>query len=391
MSAAFQQTGTPYYARRNDIGEYTIAGEPYPSVTTVLGMAKSEHLLAWAAKMASMKAASHLVQAGVLKLDDGDVNHRKLIEFCQGITDRTITPQQAIAEIADWPVVMREYERYRDFKAKIGSVAHHAAYEFALRGRRPCDDGHVDEYIAGIVHDLRLAHFIDGDRLVAPTEDMLHAIADPARSYCESVWEWIERANPEFEAIGLEAVVYRSRFTMDFSYGGDIETIEFPGYAGTMDWIARFDKNTYKDDWLWEGETSVRVTGDFKTSNALPDSVRMQTEAYSEADAIILIESGEHLPFDRSDCVACAHVGPHPKFSDTVTEFGQLESKTKQLGTTLHSWRKNPVVYAGFLGMCAAYHAGKADKRACKKVKEPAAPKAPTRTTVRPSPLQIAS
>jgi hypothetical protein len=153
-----------------------------------------------------------------------------------------------------------------------------------------------------------------------------------------------------------------------------------------MDWIATFRKSTYKGDWNWE-EDVVRVTGDFKTSNVLPDSVQMQTEAYSEADAIILIESGQHLEFDRSDYVACAHVGPHPMYSGTVNEFGTLESKTKQLGTKLYSWKKDPKVFAGFLGMCAAYHAGNGDTRPIEKQRKPAAPKPPTRTEVRTVPF----
>lgn len=389
MKGVAEQVGTPYYARRDSLGEYTIAGEKYPSVTTILGMQKGEHLLAWAAKQAALKSASHLVQAGVLPIDSLsiDVRHeRVLADFCRDLVSRQITPQEAIKEIANWPVVMREYERYRDFKARIGSVAHHAAYEHALHGKRPVRPGQEMDYIRGIIFDLKLCHYDDKGEYAEPTDAMIEQIAGPAEAYVHSVWEWIEFANPEWDAIGQEAVVYRKAFDITFNYGGEDVTMSFPGYAGTMDWIAEFKKSTYQGEWKWDGDR-IRMTGDFKTSNSLPDSVRMQTEAYSEADAIILIESGEHLTFDRSDYIGCAHIGPHPQFSGTVTEFGVLDSKTKQVGTTLHSWQKNPVVFAGFLGMCAAYHAGNQDARSIEKQRKPAAPKPPSRTEVRAVPF----
>lgn len=387
------------YSKRNVDGLYTVDGLKYPSVTTILGVFLKEYLMFWSAKMASMKCVLPLVQSGVLTLKDltyingrGEVRpDEKLMQFVRDHTERTITKAEAIAEIRNWRMNMKEFERYRDFKASVGSLGHHAFYEYAIRDHKPCSDNELEGWLTGQAWDNEICHYIDEEgNKKPPTDAMLLAVVTPAIAYVHSAWEWIEIAKPKFVNVGLEAVIVKRKFTMSF---GDTE-IEFPGWAGTEDFECELNKSTYGYDWLWEGHDTVQTLGDLKTSNSLPETVREQMAAYNESNDIVIMSdngtSADIIPKEARQFVSCLHVGPHPKYSDTSTEFGELESKTNQLGPKLYSWTRDPITYASFLGKCVSWWGMKHQSAGLDPVNDSLPkPKVYKKTEARPNPFEL--
>ena len=324
-------TEQPYYARRDNDGFYTWQGVKYPSVTTVLGSAPGQYLMAWYGKQAAMKAASHLIQAGIVELNPQDSH---FFEFCSGIVPRSITKEEAVKEIMDWASNMRQAERYRDHKARIGSIVHHYIYKRAL-GLPPSEKDMLDR-LRSIAIELSLFD--------SPSEAMLTEIAVSAHAYVLSAEEWIERAAPEWDMIGQEAVVVRR------------DRVGKSGYAGTTDCIFTIRKRTYERHypWMWEG-VKRKFAGDFKTSNSLAKSLQAQVEAYANADFIGLMATGEEIEIPSSDAIAAIHIGPHPSATEITDEYGTLVSHTKQVGTKMYTWPRNPETFEAFLGLCRWY------------------------------------
>jgi hypothetical protein len=329
------QEETPYYARRNEKGIYVWDGEELPSVTTILGAAPGQHLMLWYAKMAAQKAASHLFQAGI-PIPEGD---EKLADFCASLRPRDLTDDQAHAEVMNWSTVMREAERYRDHKARIGSVTHHAIYEHAIGLRAATDD--LEDYCRNIA--IRILQWTNSrGETVIPTEAMVCEVAHSALPYVLSAFEWIEKAQPDWEMIGQEAVVVRP------------DPGDGSGYAGTVDFTARFNRSTWEKhwDWKWPALDRVQMTGDFKTSNSLAKSVQMQVEAYAHADFIGLISTGEKFDVPNPDAIMALHIGPHASMSDVSDEYGTLESRAKVIGAKPYTWDRSEETFQAFLGLC---------------------------------------
>jgi hypothetical protein len=352
------------FARRDDQGFYTWDGVKYASVTTILGCAPGQHLMAWYGKQAAMKCASHLIQAGIRELSPAD---KSLFDFCTGIVPRTITREAAVDEIMAWERNMRQAERYRDHKARIGSIVHHYIYRHAL-GLRVAKADRLN-HLKGIAIEIGL--------LENPSEDMLTEIAVSADAYVLSADEWIEQAKPEWEMIGQEAVVVRrDRDGQD-------------GYAGTTDCIFTIRKREYEQfyPWVWDG-MKRKFAGDFKTSNSLAKSVQAQVEAYANADFIGLVATGQELEIPGSDGIAAIHIGPHRTASEVMDEYGALTSHTKQIGTKMYTWPRNPVTFEAFLGLCRWYNWEQSVPRPEQSAKkaEPKAPK-PTKTDRRAVPF----
>ena len=331
----------PYYARAGQTDSYIWEGEKYTRVTRILSEAPGQFLMNWYSSQSAMKCASHLYEAGLVSIPEAD---EKLQEFCAGKTPRCITPEQAYVEILAWQMNMREPERYRDAKARIGSVVHHCLYRHAL-GDRISKEDRLD-YLASIVDDLRL--FYDPARPDwTPTQSMVDTVAQASESYFLSAMDWIEKAQPEWEEIGLEAVViHKETFDDDGNSNQD-------QYAGTMDGKCRLLKANYEKWWPWQWEgSSISPRMDFKTSNALPKSVQLQMEAYDRADFIGIVETGETFPIDPSDILGCLHIGPHPSMALVTDEFGTLESRAKQIGCKFHTWPSSEFTWQAFLGLC---------------------------------------
>ena len=334
MSAAVKpvEPETPYYAKRDRAGFYTWEGVQYPSVTTILSEAPGQHLMLWASKMAAMRAASLLVAAGI-KPPEHLAQDDALADFCEG-KDETLTKAEALEKLFSWQHVMRESERYRDFKARIGSVTHHALYENALGVRVPAKD--LEDYLRFVAISLGPGIWKDDDLTFKPSEEQVCELARLAAPYVLSAFEWVELDKPEWEAIGQEAVVISLNH----------------GYAGTKDGRA-----------LLRSVNGVALPEpkvydlDFKTSNSLAKSVRFQVEAYRHADFIGLMATGQTFPIDSSCGVAALHIGPHADHAQVSDEFGTLASKAKIMGAKLWTADGNEEVFNGFLGLLAYYRA----------------------------------
>ena len=329
---------TPYYARPHGGDHYTWAGQKYRRVTGILGEAPGQFLMTWAAKQASLRCAAHLYDAGLVNIPVGD---EELYEFCAGHTPRDITPEQAYVEILAWSKNLRESERYRDFKSRVGSIVHHAFYRHALGDRIPQKD--LVEYLSSFVTELGL--FRDPARPeFVPTKSMIETLAVAAESYTLSVFEWIEKAQPEFEEIGLEAVIVH--------YGTEEEDY-LDAYAGATDAKFTLEKTKYEKhfDWIWEGN-KIKPRADLKSSNTLPKSVILQVTAYDHGDIIGIVETGEEFELEPSDIIGCLHAGPHESRSVVTDEFGSLESRAKQVGCKFHTWPSTDRDWQAWLGLC---------------------------------------
>lgn len=352
------EEAAPYYARRNASGMYTWEGRQYPSVTTILSAAPGQNLMPWYAKQAALKAASHLVHAGVPANDDA------LKQFVSELQPRDLTLDEAIHEVLNWQTVMREAERYRDHKARIGSVVHHALYERALGLAVEADR----DYLRAVAISLSAGLWTD-----VPAESQVVALADAALPYVISAFDWIERTSPDWVAIGQEAVVVKP---------GEL------GYAGTVDWSAKFRKASYRDPWPWGDRNEVLVTGDFKTSNALSKSVQLQLEAYANAEFIGLVGDGSAYPVPEAEAIAALHIGPDAGSLGIETEFGLLETKAKQIGAKLYTWPRSKSTFRAFEGLLHYWYWQQSPPKADQTRARTAAPKTPPmREAARPAPF----
>jgi hypothetical protein len=243
----------PQYGRRNDAGHYTWKGVKLPSVTTILGLMSGEHLLMWYAKMTASECAN--------------IVERRI----EGMLDQ----EDADAQILDWQSRMTAAIRYRDHKAAIGSLTHHAIYERAMGEPVPSD---MVEYLQGWAIQLGLAQpEKDGEE----NDPYSLKLAKEARHYVHSAFQWIDEARPEFEAIGHEAVCVS----------------ETHSYAGTTDAIARIGGR--------------RLQLDFKTSNSIDEmKFRMQVEAYRRADFIGMVVDGSEHEIPETEGVGIVWIRP---------------------------------------------------------------------------------
>lgn len=271
----------PQYARRDNSGCYTWQGVKHPSVTTILEMISGSHLGIWHAKMAAEECASILQRSieGIVPKDDAE------------------------AQILDWKSRMTAAIRYRDHKARIGSLTHHALYERSLGVAIPSD---MVEYLRHHAYDLALVDKATEDEL----DPYSVSLCKEARHYVASGFAWMDEELPEFEAIGQEAVIVS----------------ETHGYAGTTDFIARFPKRGNR-----------RFNGDFKTSNVLDEKkVRMQVEAYRRADFIGLVATGQTFDLPETDGIMAVWIRP---VDPAVTKL----------------WDPSVEVYEAFLSLRHAY------------------------------------
>jgi hypothetical protein len=223
-------------------------------VTTCLGIIDEGFLKPWYAKMTAEECAAIIAkaQAGELKQDVAE------------------------SMILDWPSRMTAAIRYRDHKAAIGSLVHHAIYEWSL-GVRITD---MLGYLEGEAQKLGFVH----EERDGSGESYARTLAREARHYVAGAFEWFESASPTFEAVGHEAVIVSMEHL----------------YAGTTDAIVNVG--------------GAKIHLDFKTSKSVYEKKwRMQIEAYRRADFIGLVTDGtEHEipPTDRVGVLWIKPMGP---------------------------------------------------------------------------------
>jgi hypothetical protein len=360
----------PYYARRNDAGFYTWEGVKLPSVTTIIGSAPGQYLMLWYAKRAAQDAAVQLMLAGI----EPPSHDEQLLDLLTGSTIPSLTKPEAVDAIFAWQHRMRAAERYRDHKARIGSVTHHAVYEHALGNRYGRSE--LEDYLRHIAISLNL-WYTPKDPEFRPTEAMVCEVANSALAYVLSAFEWIEKAQPEWEMIGQEAVVVHP------------EDEEGVGYAGTVDFIAGFKQAVWEKHFEWPRTwcNEVKLVGDFKTSNSLAHrSVQAQIEAYRHAKFIGLVQSGETFPIPETDGIMALHIGPHASLAGVQDEFGTLESKAKVIGAKAYTWPGSEDTWRAFRGLCHWFRYTEEIPRAHEQRQRASAPR-PTPGGPRPAPF----
>lgn len=323
------------HARRNDDGFYTWDGVQYKSVTTYLGAAAGQHLLSWYAKMAPQECATQL------ELRD----------------EERISAEECDARIRDVGMRMRAAERYRDHKARIGSLTHRALYERVMAPWKL--EGSLPAYLLMAAREIDVFKEYGDEPRSDGDYQSLVAAAEP---YVKSAFAWLDKWQPTFEAVGLEAMVVSERY----------------GYAGTTDGIMTIALDADESDqgitarslrFLREKLGMTEATGimDAKTSNSLSAQVQMQVEAYANADFIGLPATGDTFALSEMDFVSALHISP--------------------TSCDLHVWDRSPEMFEGFLGLCAYVDAIENRPRPARVVRAAKPKPEPVRTTVRACPF----
>lgn len=320
MNAVAQEPVAPMYGLRNEDGHYTWGGQLLPSVTTIIKEIAGEHLLMWYGKMAATECAEMIARR------DRD----------------EITADECDHAILDWQTRMTAAVRYRDRKAAIGSLMHHAHYERAL-GRDI--EGDLVGFLEYKAVDLKLAVLKEGES-EEEFRSYVRSLALHAEPYALCAFRWMDDFLPEYEMVGLEAAVIS----------------ETHGYAGTQDLVATFKKSIWEKylQWLWEGDT-VMLAGDLKSSNSLDvPKVRLQLEAYRNAEFIGLMELGQSHPIIHSAGSLAVHVRPQQK-------------------AAVHAWLPCEDTFESFLALRQVYgYLHEMPKpNAAKRARKPAANKEP--------------
>ena len=246
---------------------YTVEGVRLLRVTKALECIPRHHLYAWSAKMAAQRAVDLYA-----KLQNGDIAQTTFDELF--VTDR----------------IMKAPFEYRDYKGDIGTVAHQAAYEWALGTR--IKPGGLDDYISSLIATESRRALAKGEEFSAEVDDV--------RPYIQSAFAFCELTQPEFAAIGLETIGVN--MTENYAGRGDAFGCQFtaksqdkndPTGREVLDLIGRFGSNG-----------QVTVTGDWKCSNSQSDEWRYQLAAYQHFESLVLADGSFHeVPSGDANCV----------------------------------------------------------------------------------------
>jgi hypothetical protein len=317
-SDVFENKPTPKYARAGNTLYYYWDHKPYSRVTSVLGLIVGNSLLEWYAKMGAMRAARPLYEAGLCTSATlEELEEMELYAGYHGFRDASMLSQDdAIAEAFNWKSNMREPMRYRDMRADIGSICHHAHYEIACGLTNFSTNGMGDKKIVQYLADLALGknRFIREDVLERyaalgtpkTRDDLALDLAYRALPRVKRVQAAIDAFKPEYEMVGAEAMT--------------VNTDE--DVAGTMDWIAWFKKVDWQTQCAWPfGERQkIRVMGDDKFTRKAPTSVRYQMAVYARGSFIGDPDTGEKHDIPECDALVCWHLEP-PDLKDCVSNL----------------------------------------------------------------------
>ena len=246
---------------------YTVEGVRLLRVTKALECIPRHHLFAWSAKMAAQRAVELYT-----KLQAGDIDQATFDELF--VTER----------------IMKAPFEYRDYKGDIGTVAHQAAYEWALGTRVAELD--MDDYILSLIATEERRALSRGEEFSAQLDDV--------RPYLLSAIAFCELTQPEFQAIGLETIGVN--ITENYAGRGDAfgccfsaknQNREDPTGREVLDMIRQ----------LGDGKT-ITVTGDWKCANTQSDEWRYQLAAYQNFENLVLADGSFHdVPQGQANCV----------------------------------------------------------------------------------------
>lgn len=295
---------------------YTIGERKFVRVTEVTGLITGQHLLAWYAKMAAQKAASWLVQGGLFP-SDADVD-ADLYKFTEEQAYRMMEKEEAIREALDWKSNMKEAERFRDERARVGQLGHIWHHHFAL-GKAPAShetlDWLTEKALSGSFLPADMVERFESNQV--GREKVAHDHAVQAYERVRTLHKWFEDYRPEYHAVGMEAVVVN----------------EDEGYAGTCDGWARFNRRHWSQhrDWPWPGEPEMDVLIDLKFTKQMPHMVLPQMCAYRGCPYLLM--TGEMQVIDLrkesftwpTEGAACIHVRPDAPVNMKVWTNGEYQ------------------------------------------------------------------
>lgn len=299
----------PRFASAGDGRDYTWGGVRYPRVTWYLSHISNEYLMGYAAKVAALSAAKPLIDAGLIvphtsepdakPYDHGDVEFdlselypsadeasqsqmmAEIEKYVSGFAMMPKTPGEALMMAVDYTRHMKAHLLYRDWKGHIGTVAHLFKAEYAMGLKTTAPD--ID-YLSNLAYQkVRLSPDMLSrfEQLGKKKHDVYLDLGYAALPHCQNVIDFVESYKPEYEFIGIEALVVNREM----------------GYAGSLDEIANYRQDVWRElnsgKWPFDPSRKVaRVVADLKTSNHLAHSVRYQLAAYRGAEFIGLLADG---------------------------------------------------------------------------------------------------
>ncbi len=295
------------YARPGDGGEfYYWLGQEYKRATSFLDSHKGNHLAVWMAEQAVMSAVAPLVHAGLYVPDCDTVAGLKLEAFVDGRPMRQLSPAEAIAETADIDFHKLEGHRYRDYKAGLGQLEHHAAYEFALAGRNPFREVDIIDWAMATARDLKVFGPAAVARFEAcgkSLEDAERDLAFAAKPHIERKFEWNNLYLPEWNMIGKGVAV--------FSKTDD----GLPLSAGTPDEDFYLSRAVWekvgKFRWPFGDNPRPRILNDDKNSNTEDQVTHLyQVGGYARHDFIGCYDDKSVHEIPDFDAIAISYISP---------------------------------------------------------------------------------
>lgn len=302
--------GTLFRSPGDGETHYTLGEDRFVRVTHVTGQLTGQHLLAWYAKLAAQKSASWLVHGGLFPaIEDVDEDLAKFTEeqaYLAAKGDQEQFENEMIRRALDWKSNMKEPERFRDERARVGQLGHLWHHHFAL-GSAPPNDQLVD----WLTEKTLSGSFLPSDmierneELGVGREKVAHDHAMQAVERIRMLQKWFADYRPEYWATGMEAMVLSAS----------------EEHAGTMDGGARFHRRYWSQhrDWLWPDRDYIDVMIDLKFTKAMPHMVLPQMCFYRGSEWLIqhsnnqvmsatdLREQGFEWP---TPAVACLHIRP---------------------------------------------------------------------------------
>lgn len=243
---------------------YRWKGQEYTRVTTVLNVKpQNDRLQAWACRLACFATLEPFHNAGLLPNFEPD---DKFLEWIEGRSIQPRTTEEAMLAMVDYSHNLREAFRYRDHKARVGRLVHHASYHYALG--TPISESDRIDWFKGQAHDLKLvggAETARWEALGKTYDDALTDLAYAALPYWQNKLKWYEAFKPDWEMVGLDVAVFNS----------ETET------AGTPDELFWLSQRNYEKAGLkWEfGKPRALILSDDKTTN----STRVKEHAFQVA------------------------------------------------------------------------------------------------------------
>ena len=267
---------------------YVIDGVEYPRVTHILSQSMpGGHLLAWYAKQTALLSA-HLASKlpGAPEAIDPD-----LVAFAEGRAQFSEAPSDVLAALLDFNSLMKEPERYRDFRGWIGSCVHQVRENW-INGIDIADNEIVEhcEYLS------RLHRWVPDDAVIRCEEagkNIHNSVAWEAATRWRLLKPFYESIEPEW--VATEMTVYNANEM----------------YAGTCDGAWRVKRSNWIKtgrDWPFGEIESPLVLEDLKTSKSLQESVGFQLAAYAGASHIFLPNGQSVVMLEDITSLCATHV-----------------------------------------------------------------------------------